>query len=60
VIKPLAEIVQPVWVWSRQNRLPKVPKNRTKPAFGAIEGGRTIWSGLLGVKKDRLSQVVDI
>ena len=43
VVEPPAEIVQPVGVWSRQNRLPKVPKNRTKPAFGATEGGRTIW-----------------
>jgi hypothetical protein len=59
-VEPLAEIGQPVGVWSRQNRLPKVPKNRTKPAFSAIEGGRTIWSPLFGVKKDRLSQVVDI
>src|SRR4029077_14011504 len=34
-VEPLAEIVQPVGVWSRQIRLPKVPKNRTKPAFAA-------------------------
>src|SRR4051794_38299720 len=41
-----------------KNRLPNSEKPH-KPAFGVIEGGRTIWAGLLGVKKDRQPQTFD-
>jgi hypothetical protein len=37
-----------------------VPKNQLKQALRRIEGGRTIGLALLGVKKDRLRQIVDI